>query len=242
MRLFFVVLVFLFSLFVPGRTNAQELYAGLGITLAEQYISPTVIDLDSLQVFENNTFDNHRAFPLMVRLEFPLSPNLHLATGFQYRLTFLSLGVNTMLNDPLGPVQKVTVVGLPTFEFPVSLYYQLPFTQKLKIRLFGGLMPVVNRVRFSTHHKARPNSPDWTPAVADALNAAPSIPKKAYLNSHYGLQFSYWRLALEGYVHHTLSRSLSNGYTFRGESYAFSRKAFSVRVGLSYRVWKRKAD
>lgn len=229
----------LYLLFVLiGDTAAQEIYAGLGV-ISEKSSGTPYLDLNSIVVYENNRFDDKRLF-ISVFYSQPISTRLDGNIGIQYRLAFFDLFAYQKTNHPIGPASKGTGVALPTFEVPLSLSFSIVERKNYNFQLMAGLMPVFNGINGESNYKADPNSLDWTQPVADALNAASTIPKSFYMNYQYGISLSFKRFKGMLYWHRNLSKSTTKSLELWGESYPFVRHTQSFRFSLYYRVWAKK--
>jgi hypothetical protein len=232
--------VLICTLLISTFSFAQVLHIGPVLTVGEQSFYSNIIDLDSIVIYERNVHKGLLLHPPAVRVEFTITNRVNLGIGAQYRWSAFSMSVYKKTTHPLGPASKGTVVGLPTFEFPVAGFYNFNPARKLQARVFGGAMGVINMIRFDPMYKGDPGSDDFPPSVADVLNHAGSIPKRAYLNQFIGINLSYWRLGLDIYQTATLSNSMNGPLKIWGGEYAFNRKSRSLRLALTYKLFENK--
>jgi hypothetical protein len=229
-----------YLLFLSNSLIAQELHMGPLMTLGERYYNATIIDLDSIVIFEDNQYKGMNLHPPAIRLEYPLSKNFHLGLGIQYRRTSFNMGVYKKTSHPLGPAKKGSIVSLPTLEIPLTAFYNLTPARKTNVRVFGGIMGAINGIRFDPSiYKGDPQSEDYPLSVAEALRRADSVPRRAYLSNFFGLNITYWRIGLDIYQTATLSRSMNSPLEIWGGEYAFNRKSRSLRLALTYKLWER---
>jgi hypothetical protein len=100
--------------------------------------------------------------------------------------------------------------------------------------LFGGVMPVINSVKYKDDFQAEPNSLDWTQGVADLMNIAHTVAKKRYVNYHFGISLNYKRFGLNVLMHRNLSQNLGKPLEYNNQKFQFRRNTASLRAIISY--------
>jgi hypothetical protein len=236
------LLSLIYVMFLSNLLVAQELHLGVGFIVGEQNYNSTVIDLDSIVVYQNNLYSGYQLNPPSIRLELSLSKKVHVALGLQYRTNFFNLGTYRRVSEPLGPAAKGTVVSLPTLEIPMSAFYDVFSSKNVHLRVYGGAMAAYNGIRFHANHKGDPQSLDFTPSVAHVLNQAGTVPKRSYTNYFYGINIQYKRFGFEIYRVNTLSRTMNKSFKIWGTEHTFNRRSKSLRLTLTYKIWKRKKE
>lgn len=232
------IISILLSVLSFNVVTGQEWRGGVGLILSEEYSSPTVIDLDSIVVYEDNLHGGGQLMPA-VYYEHPVTPALHVRAGINYYRTGLSLSAFRRTGNPLGPVSKGTVVGMPTFEFPISIDWRIPLLRIMRLHLTGGISVIHHLIVFREKYTGITGNPYFPPSVADVLNAAATLPKTTYMNYYYALGLTYGRMGVEASWHENLSHSTAGSLDLWGEQFSFLRRGETIRLAVMYSFWRK---
>ncbi|WP_146613721.1 hypothetical protein [Algoriphagus yeomjeoni] len=225
-------LIFICLLFSPIVTWSQEFKVGMGIVSGEEKFNNSLIEIDTLSVYEGNLRAEEPRLMLYVQYAHSCGSRFKGTIGAQYYKSYASIFVTTPIEGVPIDSKKVTSLRSNNFEFPIGGSLNLFDINLLKFNLIAGIVPVFS-FSSSPHFDEIPDGIDWTQEIVDALNAVETIPKKYHTNYLYGFSLEYWRMGLAFTRNHNFS-SISNDYILYGESYSFERKTISNRVTLYY--------
>ncbi|MEM7108143.1 MAG: hypothetical protein AAF519_07940 [Bacteroidota bacterium] len=229
------VLAISFLFLLSNSGIAQELSIGFGL-YSEQSSGSSGLDLDSVFVLEDNRYISGRLGAIHVSFHYKVKPNLKLGLALQYRVSYFDLSAYALFDHPLGPVGKGTVVGVDNIEIPITGNLILNPKARAQVRVIAGITPVFGIVNSKTDYEADPTTLDWTQPVADALNAAASIPSRRHINYQCGLGASYKRFDLTCSIYGNLTRNIANDYEIWGQSFGFRRTIRGAQLIFSYKI------
>lgn len=234
-------ILFYILLGIPTFSFSQKLKVGIGLIANENAFNRDLISINDLTIFEGNQKSSDPVILPYLGYGYAISRKFYAQIGVQYYRNGISLFVNNPVQGaPNVPdAGKVRNVINRNLEFPLEFSFTILQTKQVNWKLRGGLVPVWS-LSSSFQMTEVPEGPDWSQEVVDALNAAKTIPKSFYMNYQYGLALSFGRFEFSLFQSANLSRSISNGYTLNGTTYAFDRRISSTRIGLYYSIWLKK--
>ena len=217
---------------IPLFSISQELKIGLGIIPIQEKFSNSLVQIDTLSVYEGNLKSSGPVLMPYIQYSHSFGDKIKGTISLQYYELGASIFVSTPLDGMSIESKKGTTISSKNMEFPIGGSFNLFDKDQLKFKLMGAIVPVVC-FSSSTYFNEVPEGGGWTQEIVDALNAAETIPKKYYTNYLYGFSVDYWRLGLSFTRNHNFS-SISNDYVLYGQSYRFERKVVSNRITLYY--------
>lgn len=227
-KFYLIFLLLTFCLF--SLASAQELQ----LTFGKKFESArsSAVRVDDVVFYENNVHSQY--YPLGLSLNVPVSRRLSYVSGIQFYRPGTSYAAYKDTVCFLCPVVKVTFVSHYTLEFPQHVGFSIFKTRKWNAAVLAGITPALRITRRGIEHTVSPNPPDWDAGVIEALNAAPSTVKRAYINYNYGFQIQYDRFGALVYWQQNIDGSIANPLVVGDKLYPFTRRTGSIYFGLTY--------
>ncbi|MGB3181759.1 MAG: hypothetical protein WBB45_10240 [Cyclobacteriaceae bacterium] len=220
--------------FLMGATPlfSQSIKVGAGIVLSEETTYETPIDLDSI-VFYQRPYKGSNRLILSIRYQYPISKLLSLSAGFQTHGNGAGLTIEKRGTDTTNFNKKLTTAGITEFEFPIAASYSFVSEGSFDLMIFGGLIPIVNKINFDPIYE---EGPQYPASVAEGLNKAGTLPKRFHMDYQVGGRLSYKRFNVDVYYQSNLTSNLNNNLEIWGSEFLFKRNTESVRLILSYSI------
>ncbi|MFA0961669.1 hypothetical protein AB9P05_07670 [Roseivirga sp. BDSF3-8] len=224
------ILIFLTILISYSTAIAQKLDIGIGTVLSERRTYQTPVDLDSIVFFERDYLGSGQLLPF-IRYSHPINSYFEVSVGIQTQRNSAGLTVEKRATDSTFMNSKLTSAYLKGFEFPIAGHYIFNRDGDFQLRVFAGIIPIINKVDFDARFK---EGPQYPASVAEALNKAGTLPKRFHMDYQVGGRLSYKRFNVDIYYQSNLTSNLNNNLEIWGHEFLYKRNTESVRLILSY--------
>jgi hypothetical protein len=226
------ILIYLTILVSYSTAIAQKLDLGIGTVLSERRTYQSPVDLDSIVFFERDYLGSGQLLPY-IRYNHPINSYFEVSIGIQTHRNSAGLTVEKRATDSTFMNSKLTSAYLKGFEFPLAGHYIFNRDGDFQLRVFAGIIPIINKVDFDARFK---EGPQYPASVAEGLNKAGTLPKRFHMDYQVGGRLSYRRFNVDIYYQSNLTSNLNNNLEIWGHEFLFKRNTESVRLILSYSI------